>query len=865
PAPLAIPTQAPAILWKDAQLTVIRGKGTIAEGWTLSAHHWLSPSDTSILFKGDGTATRNNVAVIDTYAGDGSASKYFGGMGGPAVEAQIPTPSALAMDDGGNLFIISSHLPGWQNWRSYILKVDPAGIVTKFADAYGMSYYDGFLAIDSDNNLYHSSHVVYGGGGGNGGCIQKVTPDGTRATIIGTCGSGDDYFAGVHADNQGNIFAARQSHQTVLKRDPAGIVTVVAGNGSRGHQGDGGPATEARLYDPEAVLVDDDGNLYIAGYERVRKVDPSGTITTVAGGGAPGNKGDGGPATEAYLQRINALAKDPDGNLYLADEYHHSIRRVDKKGIISTVAGSDYTVTSSYGDYAGDGGAATAARLSVPTDVILDPEGSFYIADIYNHRVRKVSPPSAALKKAMASTDIAFAEKNGVGHIMSTAGLHLRTIDLDTGATLLEFDYDQNSRLVSIFDQFGNQTQIERDPNGVPTAIVSPDQLRTALLIDADNHLRQITYPGSRHYEFEYTPNGLLTLKTEPGQNRFLHTYDEDGRLTDSEDEEGGHWYFSRTAHENGQIQYDILTREGNTTSHLDATDSTGAFESLTTAPDGSQSQYTESADGLKAESFLPCGMYNESIFDLDSEYKFKYLEKLTETTPGGLQRVWRKTRIYTDENADRIPDIITEEIAVNGRTSSMVENLLTSQTTAVSPEGRSVTISYDPDTLRVHKVAIPGLYDTGYTYDARGRLTSVKRNLRETRYAYDPNGFVASVTDPESKTTFYDYDEIGRVTSINRADGGMVALDYDANGNLVVLTIQEAVDHGFGFNRVNLKNAYQTPLSGSYEFKYDRDRQPTEVIYPSKRKIVNTYVNARLDQIQTPEGTIDFTYVGIS
>ena len=95
---LTIPTRQQVTLWQDSEVTVTRGEGTLAEGWSISSHHQLSPTDPSVLFKGDGTITRNNVAVIDTYAGVGSSSKFYGGMGGPATEARIPLPSSVSMD-----------------------------------------------------------------------------------------------------------------------------------------------------------------------------------------------------------------------------------------------------------------------------------------------------------------------------------------------------------------------------------------------------------------------------------------------------------------------------------------------------------------------------------------------------------------------------------------------------------------------------------------------------------------------------------------------------------------------------------------------------------------------------------------------
>jgi hypothetical protein len=169
-------------------------------------------------------------------------------------------------------------------------------------------------------------------------------------------------------------------------------LTTVAGDGGE-QLGDGGPATEAGLCGPTDVALDAKGNMYISnagdycdgpGDDTVRKVDPDGTITTFAGTGEYGFSGDGGPATKARLYSPYAVAVDRDGNLYIGDGFNYRIRKVDKDGIIHTVAG-----TRKEG-YSGDGGPATKAALNLPTGIALDGEGDLYIACHHNSRVRKV-------------------------------------------------------------------------------------------------------------------------------------------------------------------------------------------------------------------------------------------------------------------------------------------------------------------------------------------------------------------------------------------------------------------------------------------------------------------------------------------
>ena len=166
--------------------------------------------------------------------------------------------------------------------------------------------------------------------------------------------------------------------------DSAGVITTIAGTGEPGFGGDGGPAVQAQLASPYSVAIDGAGNLYFADQRnhRIRMVDFSGTISTIAGTGEPGFGGDGGPAVEAQLNSPTGVAADAAGNLYIADWLNYRIRKVDSAGTITTIAG-----TGEQG-FGGDGGLATEARLGRITGVALDGAGAVYFNDWENHRIR---------------------------------------------------------------------------------------------------------------------------------------------------------------------------------------------------------------------------------------------------------------------------------------------------------------------------------------------------------------------------------------------------------------------------------------------------------------------------------------------
>jgi RHS repeat-associated protein len=839
-------------------------RGEIAEGWSLSVHHNLSFPDLTTLTKGDGTTTKNNVAIIDTLAGKGAEGHY--GDGGPATEASIARPSDVTFDPAGNLYIMETGLPA-------VRKVDTSGVIWTIAGL-GLNTCNSFgddgpatmagicgrgIAVGNHGELYIADTW--------NNLVRKVDRDGIITTIAGdgyNGYSGDggpairariSYPYDIAADQWGNLFFCTGDHR-IRKIDPGGIITTVVGTGVAGYSGDGGPATLARINDPRGLAADSLGNLYIADSTnaRVRKVNISGVITTVAGNGTYGYSGDGGPAVEAKLWGPVGVATDVFGNLYVVERGGSRIRKIDARGVITTVAG-----TGTQG-YSGDGDLPYEASLDRPTAIAIDPSGNLVIADEDNHRVRKVASPSA-FAEFLTAGELAFPEEGGVAHIISSLGTHESTVDLITGAVLYHFMYDEENRLSSIYDQQGRATFIARDGSRTPTGIISPDSIMTRLAIDANNHLTRITLPDSSFYSFEYTSEGLMLVKTEPNGNQFEHQFDSGGRLTQTTDEEGGEWTFLKTVYDNGDVLSEVETAENNLTSYLDYKDSTGAYASIITDPLGGRTMFSQSANGLTAEKSMACGMGLHSKYDVDPEYKYRFLKEVKEKTPSGLEKVTFTGRDYRDRDNNGVPDQVFETFSINGKATILVTDKTSRQRTVTSPLGRMATTFHDPTTFLTTKMQIPGLYATIYGYDEKKRLTSITTNTRRMNIEYNPRGFISSKTDPIGRRTSYTYDAVGRVTSVLGPDGSSIYLSYDKNGNMTVLNNPADVDHVFGYNRVNKNSSYTAPLSGTYQYTYDRDRRLVQVAFPSGDVVNNVYDATRLMKIQTPEGDIDFSY----
>ena len=257
--------------------------------------------------------------------------------------------------------------------------------------------FSGTLA--SDGNSASGKYTAPSGGCTNG---DTGTWSGERlpATSIGDGGLATmatlDYPEGVAVAPTGGFYIAEvgsdETDPRIRKVSSNGIITTVAGNGTNGYAGDGGPAINALLDAPFGVWADSLGDLYIAdtGNERVREVSPNGIITTVAGigMGSPGQpyQISGVPATTALLYSPWALTTDSLGNLYIAQGGLDIVSKVSPNGIITTVAGN------ATGGYSGDGGPAVSAQLTSPSGVAVDSVGNIFIADTNNARIRKVSP-----------------------------------------------------------------------------------------------------------------------------------------------------------------------------------------------------------------------------------------------------------------------------------------------------------------------------------------------------------------------------------------------------------------------------------------------------------------------------------------
>ncbi|ULQ54703.1 gliding motility-associated C-terminal domain-containing protein [Flavihumibacter fluvii] len=360
-------------------------------------------------------AISSRAQKITTVAGNGTYGNS--GNGGPATKAQLAWPVDIITDTTGNMYIADQD-------NNVIRKVDPTGVISIFAGTASPGYSgDGGPATAAQ--LHHPGKMCFDGGGNlyftdqNGDVIRKIGINGiitsitTYNPVAGYSGDNGPLIAarfssisGITFDQSGNMFIADYGNHVIRKVNPAGIVSTYVGDGTSGSGGDGGNAGSAQLNAPYAVVFDKAGNMYIPDNENhhIRKVNPSGIISTFCGTGAPGYSGDGASAIMAKLRYPWTIAVDREDNLYIGDAGNRVIRKVDENGIISTYAGN-----GTYGN-TGDGGLPASAALGIVSAIRVDQSNNLLIAvrESFNviRKVTNCHPAVPAITISSPSTGI---------------------------------------------------------------------------------------------------------------------------------------------------------------------------------------------------------------------------------------------------------------------------------------------------------------------------------------------------------------------------------------------------------------------------------------------------------------------------
>jgi RHS repeat-associated protein len=845
-------------------------------GWSVNVHHAYDIAANTIHF-GDGSelTPASLPGVMRTFAGTGVGSTGGSiGTGGPASAARV-TPEAVAVGPDGTIYIVDI--------EHCVRNVGLDGIIRVFAGICFSAGFSGDGGPATSATLHSPVDIAFGPDGslfiaesGNNR-IRRVDPNGIIHTVAGTGAagfSGDggpaiqaalSFPTGVDVTSDGTIYIADENNSRIRRVGPDGTIRTVAGVGpgfcfSQATIGFGGPATAAHFCVPRRVRAARDGSIYVADYNgaQVDRVGTDGIIEPFAGNAtSPANSGNGGPAAAAGIEAPSDIAVGPDGSLYVAGA--NTIRRVDPDGTISTVVGQ-----ANSNGFAGNGGPAAAATIAVQQGGIrVAPDGTLYIAEAANNVVRRVQPALPTF--TFGTSVVQFSSSDGKqAYTFDTSGRHLETVDAFTGATLYQFAYDSAGRLFQIADVDGNITTINRDGQGNPQSITPPSAQPTTLTVDTNGYLNAITDPAQNQAQFTYSAQGLMMTMTDARGNLHQFSYDSLGRLTEDQDPAGGSKALARTDISGG-FNVAITTALGRTSTYQTTLSSTGTFGRMNTFADGMQASLQFTTAGVSTTT-VPDGTTTTETQTPDP--RFGMLSPLLATatkTPSGLTSTLSTTRSFTTTGGSLAT--FTEQTTVNGNTWTKLFNSAAHTWTTTSPLGRTTTTTVNA-AERPTQISIPGVAPFSMTYDSNGRPATMTQGGHTWTNAYDPSGYLSSITDALNHAVTYENDAVGRATQTILQDGRSIGTSYDADGNPTVITLptpnQNA--HDFAYTPIDLISSYTPPSLGggstATSYAYNADRQPTIVTRPDGVALTYGYdAFGRLNGIAYPQGTLSQTY----
>jgi RHS repeat-associated protein len=558
-----------------------------------------------------------------------------------------------------------------------------------------------------------------------------------------------------------------------------------------------------------------------------------GVITTVAGTGQYGFSGDGGLATQANFALPHALALATDGSLFIADTDNHRIRRVGPDGIVTTVAG---------------GGLSAGSGSGTSTSAVL--------------------PGFSLRDSAIASTD------GTLVYHFDAAGRHLRSITTISGQDAYTFGYDTAGRLITVTDRDGDSTQIERNAAGHPTAIVAPDGQRTTLTVNAQGSLATATNPAGETYAMAYTADGLLTAFTTPRGHVNHFTYDALGRLAHDLNAGGGGWTLAHTKHASGYTN-SLTSAAGRISTFLVEPLPIGDRRQRNTAPDGTMQETLFKTNGEEILT-APDGTVTTRRDGPDPRFGMHapVPEVITIATPSGLTAATTTERLVTAVDPNNpLHMSLTETTTVNGNAYQSTYDVATFTWTHTSPAGRQRTMVLDSQG-RPASTQVATLAPLVSSYDSRGRLiaTTVGQGTeaRTTTLHYSDSGpaqgSVDSITDALGRSVQFTYDLAGRVTTQTLPDGRTISYSYDANGNVTTITPPGQPTHHFAYTPLDQEEEYTPPDLGAGDptthYAYNLDRQLTQITRPDGQTVDLTYTTGgKLATLHAPHGDSHYTY----
>lgn len=844
-------------------------------GWTVDTHHAYDPIGRTLYL---GTGEQHSASGLGSKLLKAAGGGATLGDGGPAIQAKISQPFGIAAAADGSLYIAD---------RSYQL------------DATGMRIRR--IALNG---------IIETVAGTGQTPVPSCAPDGPAGSVALA------YPERIVAGPDGALYFSESTSSHRVRKLLGGTITTVAGGAnacSAGYSGDGGPATSARMWGPRGLALSPDGTLYIADSTNdvIRRVTSDGIITTVAGQNGSGDAGDGGPAQDAGLDAVDSLALGPDGSLYLTQEGYHRVRRIRPDGIIEAFAG---TGSPGY-DASEDGFQAAVVKLNGPRGVAVASDGSVYIADTGNARVRKVSPDgtittvvgngtstidgayggpptsgslhsptgvavaqdgslligsSSRVKKVTAALpgytgagDIAVPSEDGNElYTFDALGRHESTRDAMTGAVLRTFGYT-GTLLTSITEVAGNTTTtIQRDGAGQPTGITGPYQQASGItLVPGSSYLWTLTNPNSETFTLTYVGgDGLLDTLTTPRNHTYNFDYDLAGmgRLTSDLDPAGGSLGLSRT---DTSTSYSVAVTRAVSGSTSRTTD----YELQYTA-DGRTIRSSTWPDDVVVSTTTDASKVSTTTFDdgtvvtltkgPDDRFGMSApIPAAFKVETGGKTFEMKATRSTTWDGSD--------PMSITGR----VDTLQFKEGAA----WRTFTSTFQQangSNLAQYTIETPVGRKRYTRLDAMGRIKEDElQDLGPVVYEYDGNGRLWTVThkhrtnSSEDRTYELLYDTSGRLETVRDPYNVQIAaLVYDGANRPTSLTEPGPVTTGMGYDASGNPTVVTPPGKLSHSLAYSPVDVLTDYTPPGVPGVVDaatTYTHTldrRLDLAVLPE-----------
>jgi RHS repeat-associated protein len=694
------------------------------------------------------------------------------------------------------------------------------------------------LAVGPDGTLYIADSV--------NSRVRRVGPDGLITTFAGTgtFGSGGDGGPAIKASLElptglalgpdGSLYIADSGASRVRRVGPDGTITAFAGTGTGGFRGDGGPATAAALNFPTGLAVGPDGGLYIADSDnfRVRRVGPDGLITTFAGTGIRGFSGDGGPATAASLSvHCSGLAVGPDGSLYIADSDNSRVRRVGPDGLIATFAGNGINGFSS-----GDGGPATTATIAIPQGLALGPDGSLYIADSINSLVRRVGPEGIISTVAGKAFAAGFGGDDGpptAASLLVPAALALGP----DGPLYIADDGNERVRKVASLPGF---------------------QLSDILIASED---------GSEVYVFNGAGQHQRTLNALTGATRYTFAYDANGRLATATDGDGNVTTIQHDANGNptavvgpfGQRTAVTVDANGYLASVTDP--ALGAFQ-MGYTPDGLLTQFTDPNDHSSTIKYDPLGRL---ALDTDAAGGFTTLARTDADRSYTVSRstALNRTTTYQIDNlttgnerrANTFPDGTQAELLIGtdgSRKTTLADgsviNLLQGpdpRFSMLTPLAKSLSITTGgvTSTLTTQRTVI--LANPLNPLSLTTLNDTITINGRVSTHSFDATNKTFTNTSAAGRQGTAAIDAQGRVTSLQVSGLLAASLGYETRGRLASITQGTGSDErvvNFTYDANGYLQSITDPLNRTLTLQHDAAGRINQATLPDAREIVFGY-----------------------